>query len=580
MYCEKISFKNFKDFEKNVKDFFVDELWVNTELFDSMMNERVHDQVVDMLNFFKTDRSPTEVEQYLIMLRDKSKKAIDMSRSLEKLDERWLMAREAYAYYGLGEVITEGSIYSEAIADELKSVFGENYLEELAKLDKLNPSKLTKFTQKLDNIENINSQIVKKYLLLKDWQDNQNIYHNSYLYPIFCACRDEFKEFYTDKYGELDCGSRELLVLYNLRKSPVIDIDTLACLVEVGMESELASVVGGKNYGLAVLRSYNKNIPKTLVLPISNSSVELVLSKLDKNKTYAIRSSATSEDGEKNSFAGMFDSCLDVKFENVLEKIEIVKNSCINPRVLSYIKQFNLNKPEMAIVVQEFIKADYSGVWLGQSSDTGILEWIEGCGDKLVSGKVTPTTEKVDLRTKTGIKASNELVGKILLDYQKEMGKICDFEWCIRNGEFYMLQFRPVTEIVEEMQDDAEYNISGTPASKGIAEGKVCYLEDVEDIESFEKGAILATFYTDPDWVEAMVNAKAIVTSEGGFLCHTAIIARELGIPCITGIGDDNLELLSNAENIIVNGSTGGIEILSKKKEIIEDNENEPDMEY
>lgn len=71
-----------------------------------------------------------------------------------------------------------------------------------------------------------------------------------------------------------------------------------------------------------------------------------------------------------------------------------------------------------------------------------------------------------------------------------------------------------------------------------------------------------------PNWVEAMVKAKAIVTAEGSFLCHTAIIARELGIPCITGIGNKNLRKLTRLKNIVVNGDTGGIKeyCQSKKK--------------
>lgn len=96
-------------------------------------------------------------------------------------------------------------------------------------------------------------------------------------------------------------------------------------------------------------------------------------------------------------------------------------------------------------------------------------------------------------------------------------------------------------------------------AAKGVVAGEVCFLEDVEDIDKLKPNTILLTYYTDPDWVEAMVKAKAIVTAEGGFLYHTAIIARELGIPCITGIGNKNLRKLARLKNIVVNGDTGGI---------------------
>ena len=113
---------------------------------------------------------------------------------------------------------------------------------------------------------------------------------------------------------------------------------------------------------------------------------------------------------------------------------------------------------------------------------------------------------------------------------------------------------------VQSENDNSKVN--GTPASKGVVEGEVCFLEDVDDIDKFKPNTILLTYYTDPDWTEALVRAKAIVTAEGGFLCHTAIIARELGIPCITGIGKKNLKKLAKCKQIVVNGNTGGIKEL------------------
>ena len=58
-----------------------------------------------------------------------------------------------------------------------------------------------------------------------------------------------------------------------------------------------------------------------------------------------------------------------------------------------YIEINNLQQPNMNVVIQEFIEPEISGVWIGQSEDKGVLEWIEGNGEKLVSGKETPTRE-------------------------------------------------------------------------------------------------------------------------------------------------------------------------------------------
>ena len=59
-----------------------------------------------------------------------------------------------------------------------------------------------------------------------------------------------------------------------------------------------------------------------------------------------------------------------------------------------------------------------------------------------------------------------------------------------------------------------------------------------------------------------MIKAKGIITAEGGFLSHASIISRELGIPCITGIGEDNMERLKQNSHIKMNGGTGDIIIL------------------
>ena len=60
-----------------------------------------------------------------------------------------------------------------------------------------------------------------------------------------------------------------------------------------------------------------------------------------------------------------------------------------------------------------------------------------------------------------------------------------------------------------------------------------------------------------------MIESSAIVSAEGGFLSHSAIISRELGITCITGIGYDKIELLSKQEKIVVDGTKGAINILN-----------------
>jgi pyruvate,water dikinase len=89
------------------------------------------------------------------------------------------------------------------------------------------------------------------------------------------------------------------------------------------------------------------------------------------------------------------------------------------------------------------------------------------------------------------------------------------------------------------------------------------------NLEVIKKGDIMVTKMTTPDMVPAMTRAAAIVTDEGGMTCHAAIVARELGIPCVVG-ASDSTTILKEGMLVTVEGRTGVVyegEIAVKKKE-------------
>ncbi|MFC1649000.1 PEP-utilizing enzyme [Nanoarchaeota archaeon] len=77
--------------------------------------------------------------------------------------------------------------------------------------------------------------------------------------------------------------------------------------------------------------------------------------------------------------------------------------------------------------------------------------------------------------------------------------------------------------------------VSGTCACKGNVQGTVKVILSMDDFVKFNKGDILVTRMTTPDFVVIMGKAAAIVTDEGGLSCHAAIVSRELGVPCVIG---------------------------------------------
>jgi pyruvate,water dikinase len=96
----------------------------------------------------------------------------------------------------------------------------------------------------------------------------------------------------------------------------------------------------------------------------------------------------------------------------------------------------------------------------------------------------------------------------------------------------------------------------GQPASKGIARGPCRLIYSKQDLAGFKQGEILVVDAIDPNMTFIAPLASAIVERRGGMLIHGAIIAREYGIPCVTGI-PDALQLIQNGETITVDGYLG-----------------------
>lgn len=74
----------------------------------------------------------------------------------------------------------------------------------------------------------------------------------------------------------------------------------------------------------------------------------------------------------------------------------------------------------------------------------------------------------------------------------------------------------------------------GLPASPGLASGRACVCASFDDLSRFEPGDVLVTRATDVAWGARLAFASAVVTTEGGLFSHAAILARALGIPCVT----------------------------------------------
>jgi pyruvate,water dikinase len=96
----------------------------------------------------------------------------------------------------------------------------------------------------------------------------------------------------------------------------------------------------------------------------------------------------------------------------------------------------------------------------------------------------------------------------------------------------------------------------GQPASPGLATGKVRRIVAADDIKGFRAGDVLVCDAIQPMMTHLVPLAAGIVERRGGMLIHGAIIARELGIPCVNGV-PEAAEQLADGQRVAVDGHLG-----------------------
>ena len=321
----------------------------------------------------------------------------------------------------------------------------------------------------------------------------------------------------------------------------------------------------------------------------------------------AVRSSATAEDTESASFAGMNETYLNVPdAEAVVTAVRRCWASLFGGRTVFYRASRGFPQAEMdiAVVVQRQVRSTRAGVMFTIDPSTGradriVIEGAYGLGESVVSGSVSPDRYVVDKGTHavvarevkhkeltiepaadggtvTRALAGEESARPVLGD--EEVGRLADLairierhygapqdtEWAFdADGAVWMLQSRPVTSAGgtpagAEPAAAGELLVRGLGAAPGSASGPVRSIASLSDAGRLTPGDVLVTHMTAPDWVPLMRRAAAVVTDSGGMTCHAAIVSRELGIPCVVGTGDATSRL-RDGEVVTVDATHGGV---------------------
>jgi pyruvate,water dikinase len=319
----------------------------------------------------------------------------------------------------------------------------------------------------------------------------------------------------------------------------------------------------------------------------------------------AVRSSATAEDTEAASFAGMNETFLNVQgADAVVDAVRRCWSSLFGARTVYYRAERGFGQADMdiAVVVQRQLDVDRAGVMFTVDPATGaadrlVIEGSFGLGESVVSGRVSPDryvvdkaggeilareinpkTETIEPLAEGGTAvrevAAEEALRPTLTDdearalaehgarIERHYGSAQDTEWAIdRGGRIWILQARPVTAAgapAPAHRDTASEKVlvRGLGAAPGSASGPVSLLESLAEAAKFADGDVLVTRMTAPDWVPLMRRAAAIATDSGGMTCHAAIVSRELGIPCVVGT-QDATTALRDRELVTVDSTRG-----------------------
>lgn len=189
-------------------------------------------------------------------------------------------------------------------------------------------------------------------------------------------------------------------------------------------------------------------------IPFIQKRLGPALDALD-NGLYAVRSSCQVEDSAKHSFAGIFETKLNVPKDNLAEAIAFVWSSPLQERARNYSQALSL----MGVVIQPMIQAKYTGICFTKHPSPStlfenpwiVVEFAPASGDRIVQGEIIPCrlSGTADVLSAT-LENSwiNDLL-KAIFEIKKRYHHEADIEFAIdANDNFWLLQQRPISKII------------------------------------------------------------------------------------------------------------------------------------
>ena len=268
-------------------------------------------------------------------------------------------------------------------------------------------------------------------------------------------------------------------------RTAVFSLPCFEVLQESSLWHELVSAIASSE-DLSVLHAKCEHVKSEAVQldlnPLQAAKIgELKAMFPDDNSSCAIRSSSPEEDLVGASFAGQYETILDVLPEHFELSIRACFVSSLDARVMLYKQQMGFDlTPRIAVVVQQLVHSESAGVAFSINPATNdfdevLINSAFGLGEALVSGEITPDSivankasgETIDYRIGTKDEPSDgrhehlrslsdmqirELV-RLVRRIEERADEPVDIEWAFSDGELFVLQSRPVTSYVPLHKD-------------------------------------------------------------------------------------------------------------------------------
>jgi pyruvate,water dikinase len=361
-------------------------------------------------------------------------------------------------------------------------------------------------------------------------------------------------------------------------------------LAELDLADEIALEAFSRDLRDRILAG---NMPRHVTSAINNALDVVCDRNRGKPLRFAVRSSAWGEDSEFSSFAGQYESVLNVPRKGILHAWREVAASVYTPEALRYRLHRGYRETETAMAVgcQLMVEAEVSGAMytyapVGTEQESMVISAVWGLGVAVVSGIAESDTIFLErnpphrvLSVEPGRKATKMIGeqngGTAWVDVPAELqDKAClsdnyiqrlaqaaamiekyyrrpqDVEWAFdRQGNLFILQSRPLNVKPNQPErhmphiDNAAlsaqvlFSGKGTVVQGGVASGTVYVVLTDEDLNDFPFGAVMVARHTSPKYSRVMRKARAILTDIGSATGHMATLAREYRVPTVVDTG-------------------------------------------